>query len=374
MLVSPAPLAHSPQLDGMRFFAFFAVFVAHTLIFTIDPDAHPWIANGVRGVTVFFVLSGYLIGRGLLVQRESGATFRELIRGFYVRRALRIFPLYYAVILAIVLLRGVLELPYPNRVLPWDLTYLANLRIFLDRSWKVGAGHFWTLSVEEHFYLLAPVVLLLASRRAVARGCALVIALVVMARCVIGVRGITPWVVVLSPLHFDALCMGIVAAIVDLDGSFLGLSRRAFVRVGLVAAFLFVFVVWARSAAPPAPDGRVARVAAVTLADACLAAASAGAVLALADRRTIFARVLAWRPLAYGGKVSYCLYLVHPFCLFFVQKDQVMVHAFGVFGASAIAFLATVVIATASWFGFERPILGLKGRLAPPPAARHAAP
>jgi peptidoglycan/LPS O-acetylase OafA/YrhL len=365
-----APLSHSRPLDGLRFFAFFAVFVAHGLAQYTTTGTNPFVVHGVRGVTVFFVLSGFLIGRGLLLQhaqraQRGGASLRELLRVFYLRRALRIFPLYYAVIVALVFLRGPLDIPYPDRALPWHLAYLANVGVFVNHSWIGGAGHFWTLSVEEHFYLLAPLVLLVASRRAVSLGCAAIVALVIAARGAIAVQGITPWALVLSPMHFDALCIGIVAAIIDLDGAFLGVSRRTYVRAGAVAALLFCAVVWASDGAARDESGRIPRLVSATLADGLLAAGSAAAVLVLAEGRTAAARIVGWGPIAYAGRISYCPYLVHPFCLHLLQRDYVLVSAFGAYGTCALALAATTAIATASWFGFERPILRIKDRFAP---------
>src|SRR4051812_48057385 len=136
-------MQHRPQLDGLRFFAFLAVFVYHA-----RQESAPW---GWAGVQFFFALSGFLITR-ILIQKESEALGADL-RRFYFRRTLRIFPLYYAII-ALVALTHRLD----NKI--WFVTYLYNIRAYFDRSLDDMLGHFWTLCVEEHFYLLFPLVLL----------------------------------------------------------------------------------------------------------------------------------------------------------------------------------------------------------------------
>ena len=141
--IKPAPTTgstpHRGTLDGLRFLAFLAVFEFHA-----QPDRCPWGGGGVR---VFFTLSGFLITR-ILVRDETGHRGADLKR-FYLRRTLRIFPLYYALVLAF-WLGGVLTHT------PWFLCYLANVEAYLSGSFDTTLGHFWTLSVEEQFYLVFP--------------------------------------------------------------------------------------------------------------------------------------------------------------------------------------------------------------------------
>src|SRR4051812_13549391 len=141
-------MPHKPQLDGLRFVAFLAVFYFHA-----RPGKYFW---GPEGVRVFFTISGFLITR-ILIQGESGDLRADLER-FYIRRTLRIFPLYYAVV-ACLWLGGLLPGVW------WYLTYLYNIRAFLDHAWGGPVGHFWSLCVEEQFYILYPLALLLTPPR-----------------------------------------------------------------------------------------------------------------------------------------------------------------------------------------------------------------
>ncbi len=114
---------------------------------------------GRLGVVLFFCISGFLIGRILIQHRlsyEKGAYTRsKALVDFYVRRGLRIFPLYFGVILVFCLIGYA---PITNRI-AWHLTYTSNYgEIFgIDMA---NAAHFWSLCVEEQFYLIVPFVIL----------------------------------------------------------------------------------------------------------------------------------------------------------------------------------------------------------------------
>ena len=138
---------HRRQLDGLRFLAFLVVFVSHGWA-TLP-------SYGASGVRLFFVISGFLITRILLLH-DSSSLWRDL-RVFYFRRMLRIFPLYY----------GVLIILYIFGMLPhaaWQFFYVQNILMFLQES-AIFPGHFWSLCVEEQFYLTYPVILLLTPAR-----------------------------------------------------------------------------------------------------------------------------------------------------------------------------------------------------------------
>src|SRR4029453_1573433 len=147
---------HMPQLDALRFFAILGVIVTHDWY----PDPLPWIFRdldpGHVGVRLFFVLSGFLI-TGILLRCRRRAEEQEhrrsvLTRRFYARRFPRIYPLSYAV-LAVNIFVGI----EPTRLLwPWLVSYTTNIYISVHHQWIGPAGIFWTLAVEEQFYLLWP--------------------------------------------------------------------------------------------------------------------------------------------------------------------------------------------------------------------------
>src|SRR5690242_3161095 len=118
---------------------------------------------GVLGVDLFFVLSGFLI-TGLLLDAKGKPHY---FRNFYARRTVRIFPLYYLVLfLLLVVLPAVIAVPpalaHARREQAWLWTYTSNFYIASKASWALGyVSHFWSLAIEEHFYLLWPLVVFL---------------------------------------------------------------------------------------------------------------------------------------------------------------------------------------------------------------------
>jgi peptidoglycan/LPS O-acetylase OafA/YrhL len=162
---STTPLRHMLQLDGLR-----ALAAGLVVLYHFWRPIREYVHVGAIGVRVFFVLSGFLI-TGILLRsralREEGRTpAGTALRRFYIRRVLRIFPLYYFA----------LALAWFGRVsgaregIVWHAAYLSNVHFFLVNAvhhgaWGGHVGHFWSLAVEEQFYLVWPWVILFARRR-----------------------------------------------------------------------------------------------------------------------------------------------------------------------------------------------------------------
>ena len=151
---------YMPQLDSLRAFAVLAVVVHHSPLVAFVP-----IPFGAIGVRLFFVLSGFLI-TGILLRcrddRPDGSPGDRWfsLRQFYIRRFLRIFPLYYFVVTCAV----ILNYGCARSLLPWLLTYTLNVQLAISGEWN-EFSHFWSLAVEEHFYLAWPWVVLFVPRR-----------------------------------------------------------------------------------------------------------------------------------------------------------------------------------------------------------------
>src|SRR4051812_33530313 len=140
-----------PSLDGLRAISIAFVLFAHlagTRNFPASRVVGKIVDFGALGVHVFFVISGYLITRLLLEELERRQ--RISLGRFYLRRTLRIFPPYYAFILALVAAQALGWLQLASRDVMHAMTYTSNY--YLERSWFTG--HTWSLSVEEQFYLL----------------------------------------------------------------------------------------------------------------------------------------------------------------------------------------------------------------------------
>lgn len=149
-------------LDTLRFVAVTLVLIEHWL------HNYEFVGNlpfGDVGVDLFFVLSGFLITGILLAYRDRD---NELERGhghsiktFYIRRVLRIFPIYWVVVIVTALAnKGLIQ-----EAFPWNFSYLTNFFIMQYGDWPGNFGHFWSLAVEEQFYLIWPFVIFLFPKK-----------------------------------------------------------------------------------------------------------------------------------------------------------------------------------------------------------------
>jgi peptidoglycan/LPS O-acetylase OafA/YrhL len=163
-----------PNLDGLRFFAFFAVFINHAMGCLGYNNHSPYyifikkhfLMNGDIGVGFFFVLSGFLITYLLLQEKKDTDSIN--IKKFYMRRVLRIWPLYFFIVfLCLVifpLFSNLLPLNFPigvntNKLNPWFyLTFTGNFDYLYNGISNVMIGVLWSVSIEEQFYLFWPLV------------------------------------------------------------------------------------------------------------------------------------------------------------------------------------------------------------------------
>jgi peptidoglycan/LPS O-acetylase OafA/YrhL len=214
------PGSHCPELDGVRGIAILLV-TLYRFIKEWDPSAH-WVLGfsktycefGQRGVDLFFVLSGFLITGILLHTKPSPGYFKN----FMVRRALRIFPLYFSAlavclfVLPPILATNAFDLPRNNQLFLW--TYTSNVYMAWNNTWCFGPlDHFWSLAVEEHFYLVWPAVVFCFSSKALIRFSLLMVFVVGIARAIVALSpeyGLA--VDTLSLFRCDALMLGAVLA------------------------------------------------------------------------------------------------------------------------------------------------------------------
>lgn len=144
------------SLDGLRGVAIIMVVLSHL---NLPPAIYPLIFfNGHMGVLIFFVISGFLITT--LCLKEKVLTKDISLKNFYIRRALRIFPVAYLYILVITILNLVFKLSIPYMSILGAALYLMNFTSYFRKyyySWHTG--HYWSLSVEEQFYLIVPFIL-----------------------------------------------------------------------------------------------------------------------------------------------------------------------------------------------------------------------
>jgi len=354
-----------PQLDALR-----AISVGMVLFYHFWRPARRYVAFGPIGVRVFFVLSGFLI-TGILLRsralRDSGSTPAAVaLRRFYIRRVLRIFPLYYLA-LAIAWYGHVWG---AREGMAWHAAYLSNVHFFLvnrvqHNQWGGHVSHLWSLSVEEQFYLVWPWVILFAPRRWLP-GIALGVAALgpVFRFVVFGLTGndVTP----ILPLGcVDSLALGAYLAItVAPEYQSHPLVRRIRAPVLWTGALLF-----AAYQAAALTDGywmfrTVSFDLAIALMSVWLVARAAEGMGGLAGR------ILENRSLRYVGMISYGIYVLHlmlPDLLPQVASRLGHPHALGWLGDQTKWYLlfysaASVAVAAVSWHCFEGPINRLKDR------------
>jgi peptidoglycan/LPS O-acetylase OafA/YrhL len=336
---------HRDQLDGLRFVAFLSVFVYHS----VESEKYKALLEyGGLGVQLFFALSGFLITRILL--QSEGESLGESLRTFYLRRVLRIFPLYYAVLLGLAVARN-LEEPL------WQFLYVQNWLQF-KRSRPIWPYHFWSLCVEEQFYLLYPLILLATPRRW--RVCTLLglLGLSVAARVLVD-----DWKPggkynnVLLPTSGVYLLWGGLAGYLDLR-----LAGRKLPGTSLFAAGFGLF-----AAALVAFDGfhLAERVGAAGLGYVEQTLIGVGFALGVfglwTTRNRALLAVFSFRPVAYLGKISYGLYVYHLFVIRHLGSGIAQLHVSGLWRLKVpLAFGITVLVAMLSWHLFEFPINNLK--------------
>ncbi len=153
------------QLDSIRAFAVFLVILSHWF----SPySAINFFPNGAIGVDIFFVLSGFLI-TGILLENRKFAEANEFsksttVKNFYVRRVLRIFPVYYLFIFLLLIFHEHTG-THIKSAFPYFVTYTSNYYFFNLQEWDGMLSHLWSLSVEEQFYLIWPWVMIFVRRK-----------------------------------------------------------------------------------------------------------------------------------------------------------------------------------------------------------------
>lgn len=368
-------LSHLPTLDGLRGIAVLLVMLHH---FTLVGDLHPTSRLetayyqltylGWSGVHLFFVLSGFLITRILMAAKGSD----HFVRNFYIRRALRIFPLYYGVlVLLFVALPGLTPLAdqfrLPARDQLWYWSYGVNVLVAL-KGWHAysltSLHHFWSLAVEEQFYLIWPWLVVALDRRALKLVCVWSVVLSCLLRLALVLNDVVTAAYVLTPARMDTLMIGAWLALAAAEPAAM---QRIVPRARHIARFtaiaLLIMFVWRRGLA--SEDVVVLTLGYSLLAGLC----GALLVIAVAAQSRSWCYTILTAPLLKRfGLYSYALYVFHQPIAFVLKHRFELDTLFPAFSSrlpaqlafSVIAGLLSLAVAVVSWHAYEKHFLRLK--------------
>jgi peptidoglycan/LPS O-acetylase OafA/YrhL len=340
--VQPDP-AHRADIDGLRAIAVLAVIFFHAHI--------RGFSGGYVGVDVFFVISGYLITQ--LIAADADKPLKSWITAFYIRRARRILPALFATSLIVAVPVIVLYLPGDlirfGRSLAATPVMGVNVVVwrqvgdyFQSDAAHVPIAHFWSIAVEEQFYLVYPLILALICRHLWSNKTAALfaIAAVSFAACVWGSYHRPSANYFLAPPRAWELLLGAMLALRTERSAKSPLIDEVLAFLGLL---VLVYTVCRYDAATRYPG--------VYALAPC--AASAALIQSGRGRPTMTARILSWRPLVFTGLISYSLYLWHFPILaiypYFLIRNAGPLEVGGMFAAT---FLCAIL----SWRYIEKPI------------------
>jgi peptidoglycan/LPS O-acetylase OafA/YrhL len=351
---------HIPSLDGLRAVSFVIVFLAHAGL-----DQAP----GGFGVTVFFFLSGYLITT--LMRIEAERTGRVSLKNFYLRRALRILPPFYIVLFVATSLgeAGFLRGKPPPQLWPVlsQVCHVSNYWIAFH-GWSgiaTGTGVYWSLAVEEHFYLLFPAVFLLLTRSRLTgprkAACFWVTcAMVLLWRCalVLWLHANVDRTYVCSDTRVDSILFGCALAVwnnpvLDREGRGPVESRvwRFVLFPAGVCLLLVTFTV---------RSGVFRETVRYTLQGLALTPVF---VASVRWPHWVIFRPLNWRPTKFVGALSYSLYLVHQAVLAAVEQHSRWIGSARAPTRAIVAFVVSFGIAWTMYLLVEKPCAAVRRRL-----------
>jgi peptidoglycan/LPS O-acetylase OafA/YrhL len=364
---------HISALDGLRGVAVMMIVVFHfTPNFsssTLGALAHHFTYYCLTGVTLFFVLSGYLI-TGIL------ADTRDLPRyfiNFYARRLLRISPLYYLVIILLVDLLPLMR-SFHHPQFPMTIGAQVSLWFYVQNIYEAVHHqtiplfmHFWSLAVEEHFYLIWPMLVFVLSRRSMAWVCGCCILAAIATRTFLIYKvGIDSdgTLLRLTPCHIDAMAIGGWMALVQRGGlpGRLLLTKARQLTYGLGAIMLSTILFPSSFLAP-------AWVVSSATVNACFFAAILAASAGIACE-PLWKSLWDWMPLRQIGKLSYAIYMFHwligIFTADFFRQPKIARYfpleqsVTGQWALVVIIFTLSLLASIVSWHLFEKHFLKLK--------------
>lgn len=352
---------HVRGLNGLRALAVVLVFLSHKAhVETVDV--------GKLGVWIFFLISGFLIIGELhrnRVRIEAGSARRETVMCvFFMKRALRIFPIYYLLLLALTIAHTLFYQRDVDLGLGWHYFFLSDYWIGVVKDgWPGTVSHFWSLAVEQQFYLVAPFLLVLTPASRHRMVCALVVLAGVAGHLAMHAAGASePLIYACSPLNFAVLALGGLCGMMGRESGLVRAAGR--LSTGMAGALgVLVFAtqpIWSNWALPFSAAGSA-------WIDIGLALSLCVLFAWIVNRpSSIVVSALELKPLDYLGTISYGFYLFHnliPSKLGFAPawfawlRAPAWIHTLS---ALTLQFALAVLLAHLSWHLIEKRLLELK--------------
>lgn len=340
-------LRYIKGLNGLRAIAVILVIISHWLpnikLATMFPI-------GRIGVDIFFVISGFLISRILFNEKniaDSNFTMKlKAVKNFMIRRTLRIFPIYYLLLLFLYSTNGA---EFRNNIL-YYLTYTTNFFFYNTQSWHGMTAHFWSLSVEEQFYLFWPFLLLFLNKKYLLK---FIIFIIVFGSIFsIAIKNGMSFILTLSCLNAFGLG-AIYAYIVCYKPFFSQITHRVirFLFIPLITLLILNFIVFKLSYFP---IRLIISFITLNIIRICVEENS----------KSMIFKFLNFKFLDFIGVISYGLYLFHnPFTNYWRRlflKIGVQSRIDNIYLDFLIKFSVLVFISYLSWKLLEQPILKLK--------------
>jgi peptidoglycan/LPS O-acetylase OafA/YrhL len=347
-------LPYYKNLDGLRGVAALAVMVFHFFLTSEltrslkDLELYKSITEfGQHGVTLFFVLSGFVISRILFNKKGKEGYFGD----FYKRRALRIFPLYYLYLIVFFYVFPYFIKGAPNtdfsKQLPVYL-YLQNMR-WLTCFDSIGPGHYWSLAVEEHFYLVWPLIVWLVPYRNM-KGLIIVLIILGLPLKYYFVRNDID-INYNTFARFDQILLGSFLAVLERDNKF-QVSKINFKTIFIALLGLFItgaLVYKFQNLFPTVKTLFKYNILGLFFFFIIF-------LLIFTNRNHVFNKFLESKPLQYLGKISYGLYVWHMLALSITVYFGIQLTSINFL----IALMITILLAHISYFYYESFFLKFK--------------
>lgn len=355
---------HLPALDGVRGLAVLLVLWAHCTPLVSLLYRHTGISFhfGYLAVEFFFVLSGFLITRILLWDRAHDVPLRY----FLARRALRIFPIYYLTLLVVYLF-------WRDPLTGWAAVYLSNYSTAFMADHDGPLTHTWSLAVEEHFYIIWPLIIMLLSRKKAQMAVQYGFTGLALLSAVMITLLVEHW-----DMRFRLIFQGTSCRMISLGaGAMLAFHEERLRKMSMTWTRLLMLMGLGGAILTQVMPGLVppewvpaTKLISFPIMSTCLM----GVVIRLSSSSALPIRALQSTPLTFIGRISYGIYLYH--LPIYTAMHITAGKWIGVTPVwkGVLAAGVTILVATVSYFSIEAPLLKLKHRFAKKPAQENAKP